>query len=424
MSIFDRLFNKKKFPDECNDGTVKIIGNKLICEGNHGIHCFEVNIEDLQYAYVIINVNQQAYLFLFDFHQNSIPASFKGFRNVYEELSNRFKFNDAVFFKNVNKKVEVKKEIWRREYEQTFSILNDNHNDYDKGFEIQSPQKRFISWDTTCEELEKNNDVIFEKSPYGHKISKFNYPVRIGNIILKDFSSYFDSGRTDVPVLQFYTQCFDRFGTDGSYNDLKRVLENDIGLDENKNDYERTDQKNINFDLNGMNLSISYTYDSDWQFNCGYTSLFIENKRNYPELLIDKDYESKVIISKFLILDGKIGFSDDYKRSRKVKRRQQIITDQFQAQCVIWTDEVNNKIGFSSGEFSQVYDNEEIESFCIQNVLPAKGRGGGYLEIVLKNQKYKYAIFSEDCHFFDKYADNLRSLTNKDLTFGQEYHDC
>ena len=109
MSIFNRLFKKNNFPDECNDGTVKIVGNKIICEGNHGIQSCEVNIDDIQYAYVIVNVNKQSFLFLFDYHQNSIPTIYKGFKNVYEDLSQRFKFDDSTFFDNVNRKVELKK---------------------------------------------------------------------------------------------------------------------------------------------------------------------------------------------------------------------------------------------------------------------------------------------------------------------------
>jgi hypothetical protein len=424
MKIFEKLFNNNKFPKECNDGTIKIVVNKIICEGNHGINSCEVNIGDIQYAYVIVNVNRQSFLFLFDSHQNSIPTIYNGFKNVYKELSKRLKFNDAVFFDNVNKKVELKKEISRRQYEPTYEILNENIDDYDKGFEILSPQRQFISWDTTYEELKRNEDVIFEESPYGQKISKFKYPIRIGNLKLKDFGSYIDNGRTDVPVLHFYTQCFDRFGTDRSYDDLKRTLIKDIGLDEKRHSHERTDHKNIYFDLNGMSLSISYTYDSDWWFNCGYTSLSIENKREYNSYLVDQDYESKIIISDFLILDGKIGISEDYKRNKRIKRRQQKITDQFKNKTVIWTDHVNNKIGFSSGQFSQVYDIKELKSFCIQNILPAKGSGGSYLELILENRKYNYAIFAEQCHFFDKYAESVMQLTNKGLSFGQEYHDC
>lgn len=89
MSIFDKLFKNQIFPEECNDGTVKIDGNKIICEGNYGIQSCEVNIDDIQYAYVIVNANKQSFLFLFDHHQNSIPTIFKGFKNVYEELSKK-----------------------------------------------------------------------------------------------------------------------------------------------------------------------------------------------------------------------------------------------------------------------------------------------------------------------------------------------
>lgn len=422
MSIFDKLFRKNNFPNECNDGTVKIVGNKIICEGNNGIQSCEVNIDDIQYAYVIVNVNKHPFLFLFDYHQNSIPTIYKGFKKVYEELSQRFKFDDSTFFDNVNRKVELKKEIWRRQYEPTYELLNGNFNDYEKGFEIQSPGKQFISWDTTYKELEKNENIIFEKSPYGQKIAKIKFPIRIGNIIIKDFNSYFDNSRTDSPILHFYSQCYDKKGTDKSYNDLKSVLLNDIKIDEKKISYERSDQKNCNFDFNGMNLSICYTYDSDWQFNCGYTSFTIENKRNYPDLLLDNNYEENLEVSAHLILDGKIGISEDYKRSNKVKRRQPKIIELFQEQTIIWRDDKNNKIGFSSNLFSQVYDKEEIKSFSIQNILPAKGSGGGYLEIVLENKKY--AVFSESCNFFDKYADQIRNLTSKELTFGQEYHDC
>lgn len=231
MNLFDKLFSNNKFPDESNDGTIKIEGNKIICKGNYGIHSCEVNIDNIQYAYIIVDVNLQSFLFLFDYHQNSIPTVYHGFKKVYEELSKKFKFNNAVFFDNVNRKVELKKEIWRRQYEPTYEVLNGNFKDYENGFEIQSPEKQFVSWETTYEELESNGSIIFKKSPYGQKVLKFKYPIRIGNIILKDFRSYFDNYRRDVPVLNFYTQCFDRFGTDKSYNDLKSILNNDIKVD-------------------------------------------------------------------------------------------------------------------------------------------------------------------------------------------------
>lgn len=424
MKLFGRLTGRDQFPEEGNDGTVQIVGDKVICEGNHGLYSCEVNIGNIQYAYVVVNGNRQSFLFLFDFHQHFIPTSYKGFKSVYQGLSKKFGFDDALFFENVNREAELKQEIWRRTYEPTYEISSGDHRDYEEGFEILSPRRPLISWDTTYDELAKSESAIFEKSPYGQKIVKFKYPVRIGKVILRDFGVHYGEARTDVPVKNFFAKCFDRHGTDKSYNDLKGTFASDIGTGKNQYGYERPDQKNISFGIGGMIFSICYTYDSKWQFDGGYTALSVENRRTYERLLIDIGYEEKMSISDYLILRGKVGISDDYRRNEKVKRRQNKLTEKFRNEAVIWTDDVNNKIGFSSGSYSQVYEKDEIKSFCIQNILPAKGGGAGRLELSLANEKHQYAIFTGECHFFDKYAEDIKALTNKDLTFGQPYHDC
>ncbi len=412
------------FPEESGDGSLRIIGNKISCEGNYGIYSSEVCIDNLQYAYVTVNSSNQVFLFLFDHHQHYIPVHYTGFKNVYEVLSAKFSFNDAVFFESIYKKEVLKKEIWRRIYEPTYSILNGDFNDYDQGFEIQSPEREFISWKTTYETVENNTSVVFEKSPYGQQLLTFKYPVRFGNIQLMNFYSYFDRVRKDAPVSEFFEQCFNAAATDTSYTDLKHVLVRDLGLDPNRTGYERADQKNIYFNANGISISICYTYNSDWHFDCGYTSFAIKNLRDYPALLIDAEYESELVVSDFLIFPGKIYMPSDYKSNEKVKRRPQKITDQFQNKTVVWRDDVNRKIGFACGNFSQVYDQEEIKSLIIQNVLPAKGGGSGSLELVLEKGVNHYSILSGKCHCFDTYPNALKQLIKKDLAFGEEHHDC
>lgn len=56
--------------------------------------------------------------------------------------------------------------------------------------------------------------------------------------------------------------------------------------------------------------------------------------------------------------------------------------------------------------------------------MPAKGGGGSYLELILEDKKDKYTIFTEYCHFFDKYSERIMKLTNKEVNFGKEYYDC
>lgn len=416
--------NSNTFPLETSEGVVTLVGNKICCDGNQLFKSVDVSIDDLQYAYVTIDAQNVISLFLFDHHQHYIPVNYTGFQKVYESLSEQFSFNDQLFFESIHKKEVLKKEIWRRTYEQNYAIVKGDFNDYEKGFEIQSAEPQFISWDTTYSALESNDAVYFDTSPYGQKLIKFKYPIRIGNIQVDHLYAYFDKLRKDVPVLEFYVYCFNSVGTDKSYEDLKQVLLTDLGIDPNPMGYERADQKHIYFNANGVSLSICYTYNSTWQFDGGYTLLQIKNHREYPALLIDEKYESELVVSDFLILPGKVSMRDDYKRNAKVKRRQQKIMDQFQDKTLVWRDDVNHTIGFACGAFSQVYGQDEIKSLVIQNVLPARGSGSSNLELVLEHGKNQYGIFSEKCHYFDAYADRLKLLMNKELEFGQEYHDC
>ena len=115
---------------------------------------------------------------------------------------------------------------------------------------------------------------------------------------------------------------------------------------------------------------------------------------------------------------------NDYKTNEKVKRRPLTIAEQFKDKTVIWMDDINNKIGFACGAYSQVYTKDEIKALSIGNILPARGRGGSDLYLILEQDKNHYGIFSASCHFFDRYVDEIVQLTHKKLSFEPEYHDC
>ena len=277
--------DKNKFPVVSATGAVSILGNTINSKGDSYMFTSDVNIDQIQYVYVIVNAKKESFLFLFDHHQHTIPTNHAGFESVYKQLSNRFSFDDELFFKTITNQQVAKKQIWRRTYKPTYDVLQTQHADYGKGFEILSPEPQFISWDTTSADLEINDAVYFAISPYGHSLLKYKYPIRFGNIVLYDIASYFNNVRKDAPVLEFHIDCFDEKATDESYNQLKEVLVRDLGFDLNRAGYERADQKNIRFEINDMSLSICYTYDSDHMYNCGYTLLRIQNCRKYSELL-------------------------------------------------------------------------------------------------------------------------------------------
>ncbi|MDR7212067.1 hypothetical protein [Flavobacterium piscis] len=417
--------NKKyTFPLENTNGSVTLVDDKIHCKGNLYFSNSEVTIDRIQYVYVVVNAKKESLLFIFDHHQHTIPTTSTGFEVVYTELSKRFLFDDALFFETISKQEQAKKQIWRRTYVPTYAILQAQHSDYHLGFEILSPEPQFISWDISFAALEKNDSVFRATSPYGQTLLTYKYPIRIGSIKLYDVASYFDEVRMDAPVLEFHTDCFDQKGSDKSYSDLKEVLVRDLGLNANKAGYERADQKNIHFDVDNMSVSICYTYDSAHMYNGGYTSFTIQNRRTYPELLVNAAYENKLVVSAFLLIGGSVTMRNDYKKNDKIKRRPPIIANQFKDKTIIWMDDVNDKIGFASGAFSQVYSKDEIKAFSIRNTLPARGRGGSTLALILEQDVNHYEIFSQECHFFNRLADTIMQLTNKELTFEPEYYDC
>jgi len=420
-NIFSRTETTNRFPEETSDGKIEIINNEIICTGKQNIHNCKVNIDDLQYAYIIANRNKESLLFLFDFHQNYLPTNFSGFGQVYAKLSKQLGFDDNVFFKNVNSKVESKNEIWRLKHPSNFKTLENSNTDYELGFEILSPEKDFISWDTTYDELKENSNVFFEESPYGQKISKFKYPIRIGNLILDDFSSYFDNKRTNVPVLHFYSHCIDSTNSDNSYYEIKERLCKDFSEDNQLFGYERADQNSMSFKVNNILISLVYTYDSDWLFDGGYTSFEVKNQRDYPELLIDSNYGSKIEISSFLELPATVSTSSDYKRNKRVKYRLEKLKSDTP---IIWVDDINSKIGFADQTYCQVFEINEIKQFTIQNIRPAKGAGGAYLEINFADNSSSYSVLNGACKIFDDYKENIKALTGLEVNMAPEYHDC
>jgi len=402
------------FTEDSNYGKVKVENDQIIKD--NGQHIDVINLNDLQFVYLNVYDDTFPYFFFFDHHQNSIPSNYKGFRKVYNELSNRFNFNDEEIFKLTNKKSKLKKELWRKKHDQNFEILEGSFDDYDQGFEIQSEPKNFISWDTTSNELEKNPNIFFEKSPYDQNLLKFKPPIRFGNILFHDFSAYFDNHRNDAPVLRFFQNCFSKSGTIESYHQLKKALTNHI------NSHDGTCGSNfLRFDFNGMELRMSYSIDSDSDYDRGYTSLSITNERDYTQLLVDNDYEAKIVISDFLKLEGAVGMSNSYKTNKRIKRRPEKINQQFDDTAIIWMDNENNKIGFSNSDFSQVFDKSEFYSFEIENIYPAKGPKTANLVIKNKDQKRIFTIFKGDYHFFDEYAEKIETLTDKKVTFAPEY---
>lgn len=194
-----------------------------------------------------------------------------------------YNFNKSIMNESVRKYPNESDEL-------NYTILKENFNDYQKGFEIQSPQKQFIKWQTTYKALEKHPDIIFDEIPNRSKIARFRYPTRVGNILLQHFGFYFDSINIYQPVFYFFSECYDKAGTDQNYIDLKNKLNSDIGIDMNCFNDESGSQKQLNYDLGEISLKLIHPYESNWAANRLCTLMWFQNKEAYINLITNEDY--------------------------------------------------------------------------------------------------------------------------------------
>ena len=135
---------------EIDESFIIIENDILICQHKNSIYSSEVNLNKLAYAYATTIASQKAILFLFDAHQHRIPISVKGFKKVYAQLSERFNFNDTIFEETISSEGSLKRRIWKRKYEQNYSI-SDEAFPVEEGMKVYDKNQTIIPWDLPLE---------------------------------------------------------------------------------------------------------------------------------------------------------------------------------------------------------------------------------------------------------------------------------
>lgn len=434
MRLFKGLFKNKmqegiRYPQETDEGTVYIEGDRIISKGElkdiwHRYTDWEVEISKIKMACALVGENKQAYLYLYgDGRYQFIPVVYRGFREAYSILSSRFGFDDELFWNVVTSIGKRKEVIWREPQEPTYRILDHfTPGDYEKGLEIQSPEKEFISWDATYDELRQHPLVEIIREENAEYIT-FRYPARIGRLLIHDLKS-FVYDRTDVAVRWYLADCYNKEATDGSFRDLYTTLLTDLGTQGLKDERKDKDEKSAHFEWSGMRLYLCYKYDGDYTLENGFTDLRIENARQYPALLIDEHYEKVIEVTDSLIIEPEVKLYVEYKKDKRVKRRPPSITERFGDQAVIWRDDVNGKIGFADTTYSLVFDQPEIISFTLGNLIPAKGSGSCDLTANLSGERNWFRLFSGQYRSMNDYVERIAAVTAKEVILDKEYSDC
>lgn len=381
------------------------------------------NIQSLKYAYAQI-LGNVPFLFVFADHQHYISTELQGFGEVYHKLSDRFRFDDETFFAVCKaRKEDEKVKIWAKKMPQNYQILDEYLNDGDFGYEVYTEPKQMISWDTTYEQLEALGCIEAYFTDFGAKYLRFKYPVRIEGILIDQLEVYADNVSTNRPVQEFFVDLYDETNTDKSYKKLRELwIDDDVDI--NQYGYERDDQCYLQFALaNGINASICYTYDEEYAYDDGSTSLHFYNKREYKSFLENKEYEEVMEISGLLSFPNKLDINVKYIDHDGVKHIPLKVKELLKEKSGIWLDSVNHKIGFAGTDTALILDLEKITYFTIQNVLPAKGSGYADFMVHLTTEDYLY-VFIEDTYFFDQFAGQLEQMTKKSVEIPEAYYNC
>lgn len=400
---------------------IRIEGDTLFYKDHGNIE--NINIRSLKYAYVQI-LGEVPFLFVFTDQQHYISTELNGFDEVYQELSDRFRFDNETFFAVCKaRKEDEKVKIWAKKETQNFQILDEYVDDGDLGYEVYTEPKQMVSWDTTYEQLEASGFVESYFANYGTKYLRFKYPVRIEGILIDQLELYADHINTDRPVQEFFVDLYDESNTDESYKKLRELwIDDDADIDQYG--YERDDQCYLRFVFaDGIDASICYTYDEENGYDDGSTSLHFYNKREYEYFLENKKYEEVMEVSELLSFQNTLDINIKYIENDGVKHIPPKVKELLKDKSGIWLDNVNHKIGFAGIDTALIIDLAKIKYFTLQNMLPAKGPGYSDFTVHLKTEE-DLTVFMEDTYFFDQFAEQLQQMTKKSVKIPEAYHNC
>lgn len=301
-------------------------------------------------------------------------------------------------------------------------LLSENHTDYHLGFEVQSPEPKFFSWNATYEEVIASPLVEWD-SPFDldyevYEYYYFKYPVRVGNLLFSKFEfRIHNTQRRDIAVREYYA-----YGKKGvsefDFWQVHQQLEKHLPLDKH---YKTREDLYSFFQKDGMTFLSVYYGEPQHQ----YVFFNIINARKYPELITPIENEENIQLTDWVLFPKEyIGIETDYQENEIVKRRPPLLTERFGDQVVLWKDEVNKQLGVSVGEFCNIFPLSDIKKVDIDRILPAKGGGADTLQVYYKKQKYPTLIFGAKEYDLDNYLPQLEKFFGMPIEVTGFYYNC
>ncbi|MFK8271456.1 hypothetical protein [Capnocytophaga stomatis] len=302
------------------------------------------------------------------------------------------------------------------------TLLSASYNDYHLGFEVQSPEPKFFSWNATYEEVIASPLVEWD-SPFDldyevYEYYYFKYPVRVGNLLFSKFEfRIHNTQRRDIAVREYYANG-DTQVEEFDFWQVHQQLEKHLPLDKH---YKTREDLYSFFQKDEMTFLSVYYGEPQHQ----YVFFNIINARKYSELITPIENEENIQLTDWVLFPKEyIGIETDYQENEIVKRRPPLLTERFGDQAVLWRDEVNKQLGVSKGEFCNIFPLSNIKKVDIDRMLPAKGGGADTLRVYYKKQKYPTPIFSTKEYDLNNYLPQLEKFFGRSIEVTGFYYNC
>lgn len=290
-------------------------------------------------------------------------------------------------------------------------------NDWGLGYEIQSPDKVFISWDIPVQEMLEKYGHLLNISTYGKL--HFEYPVRVGNMVLESFYTKLTAQDDPRPFTSFDAHGVDHGQQDKGFSEIYQNLLGELTYpgvvykDRNQNLLRSV------FCFEGMDL-VAYRQGL---FDRGNVLLRWINNRAYPYLLKNEAYESSMVLSaRFLWREERLRLARDYKRNLYIKRAPPIIRKELsEGSTVLWRDDRHKTLSFAQRDRAHFYPEMIVDHFSVQKVDDARMGHGASLQVHLKSDSWKprpvleYIGEPGAVHFFDDHLRDLEKLLQKPI---------
>ena len=421
LNGFENKTSRDKTCERTKEGSVYINSTDMIVrhQALYDFNNFKIYIGSISFAYICVNEKMSCpYLLVFTDKEYSIPVDADGFSEMYAVLSKKLGFDDAVFFSTIEQKYTLKKQLFRRIKKGNYCLADGSYKDYALGFEIQSPEKTFVEWNATKEDLKGNPYLSMKFS-----VLTFKYPVRIGNVVLNNLKATIEPLRKGMPLaLCFYSECFDATNTSKSYKELKQQLIKDFAPEGQQLNYERDDQNSFTFLAKGIEIGLTYSFDSEYGYDRGCTFFRVSNNRDFSELFIGNSLEGKIEISDYLLLN-KVGIVGDYKKDKTIMLRPPNLLPELKDNSLVWFDQKNKQIGFADANYYILFRKSEIKHFSYVNRLPTKFAGYAELYVHFRAWKDCKLILNGECHIFEEIGKQISEFTGLDLIHGNDFYN-